>query len=74
MLNLQELGDVPDKEAYRTWNMGQGMFIITPEPDKVEKYASARSIESRIAGEIKQDSGISLKSMGAKDKGKYLSF
>ena len=28
---LQKRGDIPDKEAYGTWNMGIGMVVIAPE-------------------------------------------
>lgn len=52
MKHCQEKGNVTDKEAYKTWNMGQGMLIITPEPEIVMKIASEHKITNKIAGEI----------------------
>src|SRR3989344_5107304 len=37
MLYIQGLGNVSDEEGYRTWNMGQGMIIVTPKPEEVMK-------------------------------------
>ena len=72
MLLCQEKGAVNDYEAYRTWNMGQGMLIITPEPDEVMKIASEHGIESRIAGEIIEGDRIIIKSKGLNNPGKEL--
>ena len=52
ILHVQDMGNTPDREAYKTWNMGQGMLIITPEPDKVIKVASGHGIQGRLSGEI----------------------
>ncbi len=37
--HCQEKGNIPDYEAYRAWNMGQGMVVITPEPKEAIKIA-----------------------------------
>lgn len=52
MLHCREISNVTDREAYKTWNMGQGMLIITPEPDKVMEVAEKYNIESKVAGII----------------------
>lgn len=56
-------GKVSEKEAYRTWNMGQGMIIITPEPGKVIKIAGKHHIQSKIIGKVVKRPGISIKSL-----------
>lgn len=65
MLRCQELGKVPDREAYSRWNMGQGMLVITPRPNSVYYIAEEHGIESRIAGQITLSKGIKIKSKGA---------
>ncbi len=64
MLHCQELGEVADSEAYRTWNMGQGMAIITPEPDAVMKVAKRHGIPSQVIGRVTSKPGITITSKG----------
>lgn len=64
MLHAQELGNVSDREAYRTWNMGQGMLIITPEPESVITTANQHGIEAKRVGLIKEAPGIIIESKG----------
>ncbi len=64
MLHLQEIGNVSDKTAYQTWNMGQGMIIITPEPEKVMSVAKEHKIESKIIGFVTKERGIKIMSKG----------
>lgn len=61
MTHLQEIGDVSDEEAYKTWNMGQGMLVITTEPEKVIALAMENNIEAKICGEIRGGKGIRIK-------------
>jgi len=72
MLHLQELGKVTDEEAYKTWNMGQGMLIITPEPEKAIEIARKYKLETRIAGVITEGAGIELVSQGLHKKGSII--
>jgi len=51
-LELQRLGPVSDEEAYRTWNMGQCLLVVTSEPEKVESLVAEFDIPSRLVGEI----------------------
>lgn len=64
MLHLQELGKVEDTEAYRAWNMGQGMLVITPEPEKVIAQAKKHGIDAQVAGKVTAESGIRIASKG----------
>ncbi len=56
----QKIGNISDDEAYRTWNMGQGMAIITPEPEKTVKIAESHGIKAKIIGEIVKEPGIKI--------------
>lgn len=64
MLHCQELGDITDREAYRTWNMGQGMIIATPSPGDVIKVAQTHSIDARVIGQVVKKPGIQIASKG----------
>ncbi len=64
MLHCQELGNVTDFEAYRTWNMGQGMIVATPDPAAVIAVAKAHHIKAKIIGSIAREPGIRLASRG----------
>ncbi|MBW2996211.1 hypothetical protein KY332_02810 [Candidatus Woesearchaeota archaeon] len=74
MQYCQRLGEVSDKEAYKTWNMGQGLAIITPEPEKVIQEAEKFGIKAKTAGKVVLVPGIRIKSKGAFDKGRDLVF
>lgn len=56
-------GKVSEKEAYQTWNMGQGMIIITSEPDKVIKIANKQHIQAEIIGKVAKRAGIRIKNI-----------
>lgn len=64
MLHCQRLGNVTDHEAYKTWNMGNGMMIVTPEPEAVIKAAAAHNITAKIAGTVTEEPGIRISSRG----------
>lgn len=74
MLKLQELGKVDDMEAYRTWNMGVGMVLVTREPKKVMKLLTERNVAAQIIGEVTSGTGISLKSLGHFSGGEVLKY
>ena len=65
MLHCQEIGGVDGREAYKTWNMGNGMLIITPDPERVIEIAEQYGIRAREVGEVTNDSKIRIKSRGA---------
>ncbi|HUD11100.1 MAG TPA: AIR synthase-related protein [Candidatus Saccharimonadia bacterium] len=64
MLHCQEVGDVSDYEAYRTWHMGQGMVIATPEPHTVLAVARAHQIEAQVIGSVTDSTKIKIASRG----------
>jgi phosphoribosylformylglycinamidine cyclo-ligase len=60
----QEMGKILDCEAYTTWNMGQGMLIISPEPEIVIEVSKKHSIDAREVGKITENKGIKLVDKG----------
>ncbi|MBI4148202.1 hypothetical protein HY490_02835 [Candidatus Woesearchaeota archaeon] len=62
MQMTQDLGRIDTKEAYRAWNMGNGMLVITPEPESVIAVATRHGIEAKIAGTVTVRPGITLNS------------
>ncbi len=60
----QDIGKISDLEAYRTWNMGQGMILITPEPENTIKIAKKNKINAKIIGFIKDKKGIEIYNNG----------
>jgi len=69
MKYIQEIGNVSDKEAYKTLNMGQGMIIATPSPEEVISVANQHNIEAKKIGMVlKLDKrAIFLSSKGIQD-------
>ena len=61
---LQEHGPVSDREAYRVWNMGQGMLLITPQPQDILAVARQHDIQAQVVGEVTVQPGIHLHSQG----------
>jgi phosphoribosylformylglycinamidine cyclo-ligase len=70
----QKIGEISDHDAYRAWNMGQGLAIMTPEPEKVLTAAKAYGIGARIAGEIIPGPQVIITSKGTEAPGKELTF
>lgn len=52
MLKLMELGGVSKDEAYRTWNMGVGMILISNDVEKIQEICGKHGIKSQVIGEI----------------------
>lgn len=71
---VQKTGGVSDRDAYRAWNMGQGMAIITPEPDKVLAEARAHGMGAQVAGELIAEPKIYIASKGTENPGQPLVF
>ena len=74
MLYCQDKGNVPDEEAYKTWNMGQGMIIVTPEPEAVMGVARNHNLESKVIGQVESKPGIRILNSGAYSQNQYLDF
>jgi len=71
---LQQVGEVSDHDAYRTWNMGQGMVIATPDPDTVQAIATKYQIESKIIGTVVTDRAVHIASCGLISPSKQLTY
>jgi phosphoribosylformylglycinamidine cyclo-ligase len=58
--DLTEMGDVRIEEAYRTWNMGNGMLIVVSAEDaeRSVQMLSDQGVEARVAGTITKDPTI----------------
>jgi len=74
MKHVQSIGNVSDEEAYKTWNMGNGMLIITPTPNDVLSIASSYNIGAQVAGFVVRDPLIKIKSLGMQGGREYISF
>ena len=74
MLKCQELANISDEEIYKTWCMGQGMAIITSEPEKVISIANKFGIEAKIGGKVISKPVLRIKSQGYFKKGEWLEF
>jgi len=62
---IQGWGDVSDKEAYKTWNQGQGMIVATPDPQGVIEGANKYGIEAKKIGKVTEDPSILIRNYGA---------
>ena len=66
MKKLQKLGGVEDREAYKTWNGGNGMLIVLPEKDVETALSLLEEIgyEAKLAGEITDEGKITHTNFG----------
>jgi len=67
MKYCQKLGKVPDEEAYKTWNMGQGLAVITPKPEKVIEEAKKFWLNAKVAGKVVKGGKIKLTMANGKE-------
>lgn len=60
--DLIEIGSVEMEEAYRTWNMGNGMLVILAkeDSDRAIEMLGKEDIEAKICGTITKDPKILL--------------
>lgn len=52
MQKLMEIGNVSEDEAYKTWNMGVGMILISNDVEQIEEICRNHGIEMQVIGEI----------------------
>lgn len=64
MLHCQQLGNVTDHEAHKTWHMGQGLILISPEPAPVIEVAGIYGHEAKVIGRVTKKPGIVIYSKG----------
>ncbi|MFB6077230.1 MAG: phosphoribosylformylglycinamidine cyclo-ligase [Candidatus Nanohaloarchaea archaeon] len=61
---LQDRGPVSDREAYRTWNMGQCFLLTTPEPDAVIDVLDDSGLEAKTVGRVTDGGSLTVESRG----------
>ena len=61
---IQKIGNVSEAEAYKTWNMGNGMMIVIDKED-ADMVLNALSCEAKIVGSVIEDKKIIISSKGA---------
>jgi len=63
MTDLIKLGSVPTEEAYRTWNMGNGMLVILEEKhaQKALELLTKNGIQAKQAGMVTKESSIRIR-------------
>ena len=76
MLELQKLGNVSDKEAYKVWNMGVGMILCVSkrETKKALQILEQNNVQSQIIGYVVSSPKIELISKGFFKKNQKLIF
>lgn len=60
MQHAIEIGNVSSEEAYKTWNMGNGMIVATESLDDIVKIAKKHGIEAKVCGEIVKEKGVKI--------------
>lgn len=61
MLELQRLGEVPDREAYETWNMGIGMALIADNTEKTVTLLRRYGFKAWIIGRVTKEPKMVIK-------------
>jgi len=66
MRRVQELGNVPEEQAYRLWNMGNGMLLTSPPQfaAQVQGTAADMGYDLRVAGIITKDPVMEIHTRG----------
>jgi phosphoribosylformylglycinamidine cyclo-ligase len=68
--HCQEAGKVADREAYRAWNMGQGLLIVTNQADVGLQQARGTGFEAKTIGRVSKTPGIRIRSRGRQSEKK----
>ncbi len=66
MLELQRLGNVSDREAYETWNMGIGMALVAENIQKTLGLLKKAGLKAAVIGKVTKKSGVIIKTNGKK--------
>ncbi len=76
MEQVRKMGDVSHINAYKTWNMGNGLIIATPRAEEVIKIAGEHQIYAKKIGKVvKEDKPkviIEAQSSGPKERLEFL--
>ena len=60
---IQKLGNVSEEEAYKIWNMGNGMMLVV-DPNNVDSVLQNLDVEAKVTGEITEEQKIIIQSKG----------
>lgn len=72
MLELQKMGKIADIEAYKTWNMGVGMIVISNDVEKITSVMTKHKITVDVIGEVTKEKKVRLTSRGAFNSGQVI--
>ena len=61
---IQRLGNIAEDEAYKTWNMGNGMMLVVASED-VDVTLKSLSVNAQVVGEIIKEKIIIINTLGA---------
>ncbi|MDN5354777.1 MAG: phosphoribosylformylglycinamidine cyclo-ligase [Candidatus Cloacimonadota bacterium] len=63
---VQEIGKISEEQAYRLWNMGNGMLLICPEKsaDKIVENMAELRYDAKICGQVTAERQICIQSKG----------
>jgi len=66
MLDVQRIGKVSEEMAYRLWNMGNGMLLVSKDEDAeaIAAFAASRGYEAKVCGKIIKDHEIRIDTKG----------
>ena len=56
--HLLDCAIISKEEAYRTWSMGNGSFVVSSEPEKVLKIANDMSYKAQVCGFVTKEPQI----------------
>ena len=57
---VKEIGKISDEEAFKSWNMGIGMVVVSDEFEKIKEIAQKHDIEAVIIGIVTGEPGIEI--------------
>lgn len=62
MQKVRQLGRVPEEQAYRLWNMGNGMLLVAPrsETNKILDICAEKNYQVQVCGKIRKEPGIEI--------------
>ena len=76
VLQLQKFGAVQDREAYQTWNMGNGMVLVVAPEDvaKTLEILTQNDIQAKVCGKVIPEPKIRFTSCGYFQKGEVFEY
>ena len=74
--SVQTMGDVADEEAYRAWNMCNGMMLVVAQKDVEQtiNILAENDVKSQVSGKIIPERKIKFISKGVQKHGQWLEF